>query len=252
MIDLLKKHKVISNFIWAIIGALIGWLIPSKPVEVANLPKKELTCTLNYSQQLITVNKKDDNFNIMYESNEISDPYIFSITIKNTGNFAIDNEDFEKDLSIDFNGSNKIIKASIVEFTNDEILDDILDNCIINDSKLIFSDFFLNPYETFTINIITDGNPDKINYNYRINGISDLNLINTTADKLKELNNLKNHFLLILIVVFIAFVIMIIAFRIKDIKTIRKLQQILSVESANKTHDSLNESKRSLKSKSKK
>ena len=47
----IKKHQIVSGFLWAIIGGLVSWVLAwiliSPPVEVSNLPQKELTCTLN-------------------------------------------------------------------------------------------------------------------------------------------------------------------------------------------------------------
>ena len=70
----IKKHQIVSGFLWAIIGGLVSWVLAwiliSPPVEVSNLPQKELTCTLNYSQKLITKNTNDDSFKIMYNDKE--------------------------------------------------------------------------------------------------------------------------------------------------------------------------------------
>ena len=112
------KQNIITIIVSAIVSSLVAWgfswFLNSPSVKVSNLPQKELTCTLNYLQKLITKNTNDDSFKIMYDDKEVTDPYIFSITISNTGDYAIENEDFKKAFSIDFTGSSKIIKASII------------------------------------------------------------------------------------------------------------------------------------------
>lgn len=84
------------------IGAIIFSVYVSKQaVEANNIPRKELTCILNYSEKLITRNTSDNSFKIFYKETEISEPYIFSITVQNTGDYAIANDDFRSDFSID-------------------------------------------------------------------------------------------------------------------------------------------------------
>ena len=89
------KQNIITIIVSAIVSSLVAWgfswFLNSPSVKVSNLPQKELTCTLNYLQKLITKNTNDDSFKIMYDDKEVTDPYIFSITISNTGDYAIEN-----------------------------------------------------------------------------------------------------------------------------------------------------------------
>ena len=231
----MKERQIVSNVIWAIIGAIIGaiiswvcaWIFISPPVEVSNLPQKELTCTLNYSQKLITKNTKDDSFKIMYNDKEVTDPYIFSITISNTGDYAIKNEDFKKEFSIDFTGSDGIIKASIIEADNKDVWDEILGNSIINGSELVFSDFFLNPGESFTMSIITNQNPSGIKYNSRIEGLPNLTLVNTRADRIEELKNNRTIFITVMISVVSIATVGLVIFSVVESKRYKKHKQEL-------------------------
>ena len=228
-----KERQIVSNVIWSIIGAIIGaiiswvfaWIFISPPVEVSNLPQKELTCTLNYSQKLITKNTKDDSFKIMYNDKEVTDPYIFSITISNTGDYAIKNEDFKKEFSIDFTGSDGIIKASIIEADNKDVWDEILKNSSINGSELIFSDFFLNPREFFTVNVITNQNPSGIKYNKRIDDLPNLTLVNTRADRIEELKNNRTIFITVIISVLSIVTVGLVIFSIVETKRYKKYRK---------------------------
>ena len=227
----IKKHQIVSGFIWAIIGGLVSWVLAwiliSPPVEVSNLPQKELTCTLNYSQKLITKNTNDDSFKIMYDDKEVTDPYIFSITISNTGDYAIENEDFKRAFSIDFAGSSKIIKASIIEADNKDIWDEVLSNSSIDGTELVFSDFFLNQGESFTMSIITNQKPTKINYSPRIEGIPSITLVNTTADRLEELKDNRIIFITVMLSVVILVTVGIVVFLIIEAKRYKKHKQEL-------------------------
>lgn len=226
-----NKQKIVIGIVSSIFGALVSWgwnwIFVSPPVEVSNLPNKELTCTLNYSQKLITKNTKDDGFKIMYNDKEVTDPYIFSITISNTGDYAIENEDFKKEFSIDFTGSEGIIKASVIEARNKEIWNEILENSSINGSELVFSDFFLNPGESFTMSIITNQNPSGIKYNSRIEGVPNLTLVNTRSDRIEELRNNRTIFIAIMISVVSMVTVGIVIFLIVDAKRYKKYKKEL-------------------------
>ena len=227
----MKNHYLISSIIWAIVGAIISWglswLLPSSPITAKNIPQKELTCTLNYVHNLVSINTNDKDFKIIYKDTEIKSPYVANITIKNTGDYAINNDDFKSEFSIDIKGGNQIIKASLIKADNKDIWDEILNKSSIINSQLIFSDFFLNPNEEFTISIITDQKPETIIYNARIAGISNLNLVNTQADKIANLKTTRN---IIITVVLVATLISIIIITISYLavkKERKKLKEYL-------------------------
>ena len=223
------KQNIPTIIVSAIISTLVAWgwnwIFASPPVEASNLPQKELTCTLNYSQKLITKNTKDDSFKIMYNDKEITDPYIFSITISNTGDYAVKNEDFKKEFSIDFTGSDGIIKASIIEADNKDVWDEILKNSSINGSELVFSDFFLNPGEFFTVNIITNQTPSGIKYNKRIDDLPNLTLVNTRADRIEELKNNRTIFITVIISAVSIVTVGLVIFSIVEIKRYKKYRK---------------------------
>lgn len=177
------------------IGAIAFAVYVSKQaVEARNIPRKELTCILNYSQKLITRNTSDNDFKVFYKDIEISDPYIFSITIQNTGDYAIANGDFKSDFSINMLDCNKIISASVVESTNEAITEEVLTNAIYNGTALSVTDFFLNPGESFTVHIISDGKPSSVRYSARIEDIPNLTIRNVTSERIERLKQQHNTF----------------------------------------------------------
>ena len=181
------------------IGAIIFSVYVSKQaVEANNIPRKELTCILNYSEKLITRNTSDNSFKIFYKETEISEPYIFSITVQNTGDYAIANDDFRRDFSIDLLDCNRIINASVIESTNQSVFEEILTNSAIDNTRLSITSFFLNPGESFTVHIISDGKPSSIRYSARIEDIPNLTIRNLTSEKIERLEQRRNTFFTII------------------------------------------------------
>ncbi len=236
----IEKHfipMIISAIISALCGWMINWILPASPVKASNIPKKEITCTLNYYQKLITKNISDDNFKIIYNNEEVSDPYIFNITITNTGNYAIQNEDFKKEFSINFEGSNKIINASVDKSSNDDICDEIIQNSRTEGTKIIITNFFLNPNETFTLSIITDKKPTAVKYDSRIKDTSNLELINTPAEKVEKIKSERFIISAVTLSAFTIAVVTLIILFIVDKTQQKKHQQELQelIISSNKT-----------------
>lgn len=178
--------------LFMIVGILlsIGALVYS--IYVANhpvmLPPKELTCTINYGQPLFVQTTKDSDFKILFKDNEVKNPFLYSITIENTGSEPILNEDFRNPLTIHFKGAEQVVKASLITSSNRGLWDEFLEKSNIQGSKLIIPDLFLNQKDTFTVNIITEGKADTINYDYKITGIPELTVRNTPAEKNHRLN----------------------------------------------------------------
>ena len=181
--DCINKRPIISLFLSVFVGWALSWFLPSKPVSVGSMPPKELTCTLNYSHRLIKRGTTDQKLQILYDGQIVDDPRIFDITITNTGDFVITNDDFKEKFLIEFCGCNKILSAQVNNTSNHYVADELLTNATIENENLVFTDFMLNPNETFSINIITDKAPERVIYHSRISGISELTLRNTPKEK---------------------------------------------------------------------
>lgn len=203
-VELLRKHIIFSMIVSGILGAIIswlfGWVLPTKPVEVGNLPQKELTCTLNFSQNLINKRTNDDKFQILYDGEEVESPYIYNITIKNTGSYEISNEDFKDSFVTRFEDCGKIVSAEVISSTNKEVYDEVLSNAKFENDEIIFRDFFLNPNEEFTFSVITYSKAKSIVYDYRIAGVSNIVIRSTQQEKV-------NNVISIIIAVFVVVVI---------------------------------------------
>lgn len=168
-------------FSW-FVGWGLSWLVPSPSVAVSNFPQKELTCTLNAGFPLFLKFTKDDDFQILFKEEEIKEPWIYNITIENTGEQPILNEDFIKPLTIDFEESISVIKVSIIESTNRDLWDEFLENTSIQGTIVSIEDLLLNQGESITINIVTEGAAGNIRYAQRTVGLPQLTLKNTVQE----------------------------------------------------------------------
>lgn len=179
----LRKNSIMSLVIGALIGWGLSWILPAKPVVASNIPKKELTCTLNYSNRLVKKLTSDNRLKITYDDIIVSDPYLYDISILNSGNYAIDNFDFKEQFVISFKGSNSILSAQVYDSTNGAVSTSVLSNAKIDGENLVLENFFINPGEEFSIAVITENKSESVLYQYRISGISELSIRNTPKEK---------------------------------------------------------------------
>lgn len=223
-----KKHLGITMIVSAVLGAIISWaaswLLPSSPVEVTNLPQKELTCTLDFFSPMVLRRVSDQRLQLVYNGAVVDNPYFYSITINNTGKYAITNADIKENFTIQMIDSKRIIQAQIINASNQAVTDEVLANANYSGTNFAITDFFLNPGESFTVNIITDGKPEYINYHYRIADISQLVLKNS----LQERNNQRLHIMIsIAIIGVVVIIITIIALSYISKKQEEKLKKLL-------------------------
>ncbi len=165
-----NARKILSYLLTTIIGAFIGWGV-SYFLPVQNPIEKELTCTLNSIEKISNEDFGETN-------NDVSKYiYVSSISIKNTGNAAVINTDFNQPMSIEFQ-DNTIIRAKVNKTSNKYVYDEVLKNAKFEYDYLSINDFLLNPSEEFTFLIFTKERPSKIIYHSRIANINELFLEN--------------------------------------------------------------------------
>lgn len=185
--DFLKKYLGLTIIISAIVGAIfswaVTWILPSRDVTANNIPQKELTCTLTYSYPMIARKSSDNKLQLLYAEEPVNAPYVYGITIANTGAYAVTNDDFKDPFSIDFLGSSQLVYAQVVKSSNGTITEEVLSNSKIVGTLLSISDFYLNTNESFEIYLIVDGKPSTINYHSRISGVSELMLRSTPKER---------------------------------------------------------------------
>ena len=190
------------------IGALCySVYVANQPVEI---PPKELTCTLNSGFPLFLQVTEDDDFQILFKNEEVREPWIYNITIKNTGGQPILDEDFTKPLTIEFEDSTSVIKTSIIESSNQDLWDDFLESCSIHGKNLSIDGMLLNQGEAITINVVTEGEAGNIRYNQRIVGLSNFILVNSVKENIEQQENIKEFvFIFAGIMIFVCIVLFI-------------------------------------------
>lgn len=178
-----NKHSAVLGIVSLLISVgsifLAIW-ISKQPVT---LPNKELSCITTNSRSLVLMLNNDSNLKLMYGDNEVSNPCITSIVIQNTGAYPIDNSDFIQPFSVIFEGTDKILSINIEDCSNEYIRDEIVQNSAFSNQTLTIDSFLLNPGEMFTIDIISDGGISNIKFDQRLEGISQLNLVNESSKR---------------------------------------------------------------------
>lgn len=211
----------------AILGAFAswgwGWIFPSKPVIASNIPQKEITCTLNYSQWMVRRLSKDQKLQIMYDGAEVENPYLYDITVHNSGTIEISNEDFKDSFVIAFRGCGKVLSAQVHSSSNQAVNNEILSNATIEGENVVFSDFFLNPNETFSITVITDQCAEGITYRSRISGMSSENMVLKNTQKEEHDKSYRNMIIMLCleIVFVLGIAIYMFCFELREKKELR-------------------------------
>ncbi len=185
--NFLKKYLGLTIIVSAIVGAIfswaVTWILPSPGVTASDIPQKELTCTLDYFYPMITRKSSDNRLQLLYDGEPVNAPYVYVITVANTGAYAVTNEDFKDTFAINFYGSSQLVYGQVVKSSNDAITEEVSSNTKIDGTVLSVTDFYLNTDESFEIYLIVDGKPDTISYHSRISGISELMLRDAPKEK---------------------------------------------------------------------
>ena len=185
--NFLKKYLGLTIIVSAMVGAIfswaVTWILPSPVVTVSNIPQKELTCTLDYFYPMITRKSSDNRLQLLYDGEPVNAPYVYGITVANTGAYAVTNEDFKDAFAVNFYGSSQLVYGQVVKSSNGAITEEVSSNARIDGTVLSVTDFYLNTDESFEIYLIVDGKPDTITYHSRISGISELILRNEPKEK---------------------------------------------------------------------
>lgn len=213
-----RKHIASSLLATALLGWFVSWglswIIPSPSVAVDNFPQKELTCTLNSGFPLVLQVTEDEDFEILFKDKKIEEPWIYNITIENTGEQPILNEDFAKPLTIDFEESTSVIKATIIKASNRHLWEEFLEKASIDGTVLSIEDILLNQGESITFNVFTEGAAGNINYDQRTVGLPKLTLKNITEERDEQLTSLKK-WAIIVPIIFTAVMIVLIIYSVR-------------------------------------
>lgn len=216
--DFYNKYSVTFNIIsfFVAIGSICLTLwIYKQPVT---LPQKELSCITTNSKSLVLMLGNDSNLKLLYGEREVSKPYITSIMIQNTGAYPITNSDFLRPFIVVFGETDEILSVNIGNCSNQYIKEEIIENSRFENQQLTIDNFFLNPGEMFTVDIISDGDIPLIRFDQRLEGISKLNLVNDPSDqilliRIKDPVSILPFFIVLLCLMLISVIIAIIVMK---------------------------------------
>lgn len=163
--------EIIRDPMWQFIGALFAFITISVTLTIYLLQRKKKRFNYEIISKLPLLSFREElegKFKIYYEDNLVKN--VFSVIIKfyNTGNQPITSNDFERNLSLNFEEKTKILAYSVSK-TEPENLEIQLK---LNDSKLIIAPLLLNPKDNFTIRLIVTEAEAKFKLDYRIIGIN--------------------------------------------------------------------------------
>lgn len=184
IVDFYNKHSVTFNIVSLLItigSVCLAIWISKQPVT---LPQKQLSCITTNSKSLVLMLGNDSNLKLLYGEREVTKPCMTSIVIQNSGAYPITNSDFLKPFSIVFQDEDKILSINITDCSNQYIKEEVIENSRFENQQLTIDNFLLNPGEMFTVDIISDGGIPLIRFDHRLEGISELNLINNPSGQI--------------------------------------------------------------------
>lgn len=171
LLDYLKKPTGYMTIVILIITIIATFLVSSHFQD-----KKELTIQ-EAQYNFLTRNEIDESdvnqhIQVYYDGKEIYDPHVIKVTISNTGNQEIIEDDFRSDkFEISFNENVILYDASVSNATPSNVQEEIILSLQTQNNCLLINPFLLNTNESFTLSLITNQETD-IFYNFRIAGIS--------------------------------------------------------------------------------
>lgn len=180
--------KVDFKYILVLIISIVG---VSLTIWYANKPPsiKSLSLKIDSKSLINAVGEQDiPGLKIFIDKNEIENPALTVLTIKNNGSIPIRSADFESDIEIILEENTQLIRATVIK-THPEGLKV---TARVNKSNAYISPLLLNPEESVTISLISQGLPNAVNTRSRIAGVSKI------AIDEPKINHVISYFKLVL------------------------------------------------------
>jgi len=166
-----------------IIALFLSFIGIALTIWYANVPTDSKSLSMNVlSKGLLNVvgESKINGLKVFIDDYEINKPALTVLTLKNTGTVPIRSTDFESDIVIIIDETVKLIRASVIK-SEPEWLNATIS---VKESKAYFSPVLLNPNESVTINIFSEGLPKSVSTRSRIAGIKEI--ITDESEKVKK------------------------------------------------------------------
>lgn len=164
--------KVDYKYLFALLVGVIG---VSLTIWYANKPPSTKSLSLRLdSKNLINAagNQDISGLKIFIDKKEIENPSLTILTIRNNGSIPIRSSDFESDIAILLEEDTQLIRATVIK-THPE---DLKVSVKVEKSNAYISPLLLNPEESLTLSLVSEGLPGSISTKSRIAGISNIEI----------------------------------------------------------------------------
>jgi hypothetical protein len=164
--------QFIVNAIIAILAIIVASIV-SIGIYRRQQNRKEITCQVISDASVVTVDKAlEHRIDIIIDEKSVRNVTLAIIRVENTGNVAVDDEDYKEQLTITFN-NRKVISSEVIETNPKDLIDDPARKTFIpvpapEQDFIEFPKFLLNAAQSVTFSVLLDGAKDEIRKKGRI------------------------------------------------------------------------------------
>lgn len=169
----------------------LGWMIPISiavisvgiPILYSVMTKevKRLEYQVTSVSPLIeteTAENAHGGITILLNEEKVLDPHLVVVKLVQAGTLPIKREDFDGNLQIQISGVARVIQANIADSLPVAIPAEVA----IEETSAILLPLLLNPADTLTISMITEGRPNSIDVAGRIVGVKSIEKVENNDD----------------------------------------------------------------------
>jgi hypothetical protein len=153
--------------------AWVGWVISTVGLVLGIfyfLRNRKTKVISYYTQHTPLIVRKNESIpiEILYDSKPVKNPTVTSIKIRVTGSQEIKSSDFDGNMSIGLPGIASLLLVQVVGTIPERL--PVRYN--VDSSDIYLEPLLLNPGDGFHLQVLSDGEPDHVNIEARIAGVS--------------------------------------------------------------------------------
>ena len=151
-------------------GLIVGVVAIIPPVIIGVRSEQSKNITVHYvsKRPLVSTDSRGaGQLNVIYQGQEVQDPWLLTVRIESSGNTPIEERDIEKPLTVSFNDT-KILGVEVSQVNPDNI--DV--SVASSGSDVVVNHKLLNPGDWIVVDVLSDGEPIASEVSFRISGIS--------------------------------------------------------------------------------
>jgi len=176
--------KIDWKYIFAVILGIAGL---AATIWYANLPPAAKSLVLNIlsKSSLSTIRESElPGLKIYVDEIQLQKPALTVLTLSNNGTTPVRSDDFEGDFEILIGNEANIIRTSVAK-TTPEWLNPIV---YLENSRIHIKPILLNPEDSITLNILSNGIPESISSRIRIAGVNGVPVVDSSTTKPNKIN----------------------------------------------------------------